>query len=40
MVVAVIGVGTLGLIALKNLIEDGVEAIGFEKEDTGTHLPP
>lgn len=35
MVVAVIGAGTIGLITLKNLLEEGIDAVGFERESEG-----
>jgi hypothetical protein len=38
MVIAVIGAGTLGLVTLKNLLEEGLDAVGFERSSEGEPL--
>jgi len=35
MIVAVIGLGSVGMVALKNFLDEGLEVVGFEKGEKG-----
>lgn len=35
MLVAVVGAGSTGIVSIKEMLEEGLDVIGFEKEETG-----